>query len=122
MSHTSNIPLWKRAIIIINGCFTMTNPAMSPPVLSASLDGTAPDGYRVLHVAQTGMEADLLRQVLAEEGFEAPYVPSVWTAVAGQIGNNPNVYVRAEQYDEAREFLLDFLTAPLEGMDKNSNP
>lgn len=99
---------WKKLFLLFNSLITGGDPAISPPVLNASLDATAPGGYRVVHVAQTGMEADLLRQVLAEQGFEMPHVPSVWTGIVGQI-DNPNIYVQAEQFEEAREFLREFL-------------
>lgn len=68
----------------------------------------APDGLRILHVATSIPEAEMLRQVLSEAGFEIEYVPATSTGVFGTTGNNV-IYISEEKYPEAAQFLADYL-------------
>lgn len=71
----------------------------------------ARSGLRLLHMAGTSAEADLLRQVLSGAGFQMEYVPTSSVGVFGTTGSN-RVYVRAEEFDEAEAFLKAYLEAP----------
>lgn len=66
-------------------------------------------GMKLLHSASTAAEADLLRQILAEAGFHMEHVPSASTGVFGTFGNS-NIYVRAEEFEDAEQFLREYLT------------
>jgi hypothetical protein len=52
----------------------------------------------------------LLRQVLTEAGFHIEYVASANAGVFGTPGNN-SVYVQASEFEEAKKFLDEYLSA-----------
>lgn len=70
-----------------------------------------PEGLRVLHVATSIAEADMLRQVLAEAGFNIEFVPATSTGVFGTTGNSV-IYIAEADYAAASEFLKEYLEAP----------
>ena len=74
---------------------------------------TAPDGLALVHSATNPAEADYLRQVLQGEGFHVEYVPPVTTGIFGTTGS-PHIFVAAEEEDEAREFLRQYLEGDVE--------
>ncbi|MGI8905395.1 MAG: hypothetical protein ACR2IE_02765 [Candidatus Sumerlaeaceae bacterium] len=79
-----------------------------------AFDDTAPSGLKLLHVAPTTAEADLMRQVLAEAGFEIQYVAASSTGVFGTSGNR-SIHVREDQFEDANQFLTEYLAAePIE--------
>ncbi len=70
----------------------------------------SPEGLRLVHCAATVAEAEMLRQLLSEEGFHVEHVPSTSTGVFGTTGNS-SVYVRDDQFESAQTFLEEYLSA-----------
>lgn len=72
----------------------------------------APEGLKLLHVADSVPEAEMLSQALIEAGFHVEYVPGgTGGGVFGIAGNNA-IYISEAEYDPAAEFLKDYLAAP----------
>lgn len=71
----------------------------------------SPDGLQQVWMAANVAEADLLRNLLIENGFHPEHVPS---GTMGVFGANliPSVHVPTAEAEEAREFIHDYLNAP----------
>ena len=78
---------------------------------------TAPKGLALVFSASIPAEADWIRQVLRNAGFHVEYVPPVTTGVFGTSGS-AHVYVRADQNQDAREFISQFLETAGENRNK----
>lgn len=65
---------------------------------------TAPSGLRLVYSAPTASEAEWLRQMLLQSGFHVEFVPSITSGIFGTTGS-VDVYVEAEQAEDAIEFL-----------------
>jgi hypothetical protein len=100
--------------------------ASSATVLGVSFDplglfkDAVPEGLKVLHVAPSQPEADLVRQVLIESGFHVEYVSSTGGGAFGVMGSNV-VYVQEADYDAALAFLQEYLN-PAEGEASDERP
>jgi hypothetical protein len=66
--------------------------------------GNAPEGLALVCSAATAAEADLIRQLLKSAGFHVEFVPPDTTGMFGTTGSM-HVHVRADEQEEAREFL-----------------
>lgn len=84
-------------IFKVLSCGAAGAPTMPGRVI---VDETA-QGMRLLHTADTNTEAGWLQQALAEAGFYMEYVPSAAAGIFGITCNN-SIYVRPEEFDEAR--------------------
>lgn len=90
--------------------------AGAPTVPGRVIVDESAQGMRLLHTADTITEAGWLQQALAEAGFYMEYVPSTAAGIFGITGNN-SIYVRPEEYNDARDFLDEYLNAPVEPQD-----
>ncbi len=72
-----------------------------------------PSGLRLLHTADTIPEAEMLSQILHEEGFPIEYVPTAGAGIFGIQGNR-TIYVREDAFDTADAFLSEYLSGKVE--------
>jgi hypothetical protein len=85
----------------------VATPMPLNPSQLVSLDA-APDGLRLLHCAGSVPEAEMLTQILIDEGLHIEFVPSWTTGTFGTTGNS-NIYVQQADYDRAAQLLRDYL-------------
>lgn len=70
----------------------------------------APDGLALVHIASDETRAEMLREVLAAEGFAVEFVPSKWGGIVGIRGSD-EIYVPRDQLEAAKAFVADYLSA-----------
>lgn len=97
-------------VLIFGAVATPTNPGRVMVDLS-------PQGLKLVHTAGTVSEAGWLTQVLRDAGFTMQYVPSASTGIFGTSGNS-SIYVIPDEYDEALEFLNQYLAGEAESDDR----
>ena len=100
--HSQTLSLWEK--LLSPFAFLTGNPTRPHKVPYMA---TEPTGLVLIHSALNPAEADLLRQVLQNEGIRVEYVPPVTTGVFGTTGS-PYIYVPADQETEARNFLREY--------------
>lgn len=73
-----------------------------------SIPSGTPDGLQLVYTAINTIEADMLRQVLADAGFSVEFVPSASTGVFGTSGSS-EIYVAAPEAQAAAAYLNEYL-------------
>lgn len=110
MSFVSSIKNFLRQPSILRNLFLWLGWKSQRPGTLMMSESAA--GLRLVHIADNAIEADLLRQEMRNAGFYVIHVPS---ASMGIFGTNMDtgVYARQDEYDEAVEFLREYLQSPI---------
>ena len=66
-----------------------------------------PPELKLLYTASSAAEAEMLSQVLIENGFHIEFVPTEAAGIFGITGN-PSIYVQEGEYEQAIQFIGEY--------------
>ena len=85
----------------------LMNAALPSQPMRLPLLTPAPKGLALAYTADDYLQADLLRQLLEQQGFHPEWVPP-FTTGAFAINHSPHIFVPQDEVQPAREFIAAY--------------